>query len=95
MKRRPVVSSRERSVVFTISEDRPPKSVVVAAVSGFTSSSNRSTNRISSLAPYFAPMVGDQRLFFPEVVKTNLLQNAYNRKTIRLDPAVLLLWVDP
>jgi hypothetical protein len=95
MKRRPVVITRALPVVFTISEDRPPKSVVVAAVSSVTSSSNRSTNRISSLGPYFAPVVGDQRLFFPEVVKTNLLQNAYNKKTMGLDPAILQLWVDP
>ena len=58
-------------------------------------SCNRGTDRISCRSPHLAPREGDQRLFFPEVVKTNLLQNAYNRKTMRLDPGVLQLWVDP
>lgn len=93
MKRRPVVISRERSVVFTISEDRPPKSAVAAAVSGFTSSSNRSSK--GSRSPHLAPTEDDQRLFFPEVVKMNLLQNGYKKKTMRLVPGVLQSWVNP
>jgi len=88
MKRRPVVISRELSVVFTLSKQTAKVSITRSS-QWLYSPNNRSR------LPRLAPMEGDQSLFFPEVVKTNLLQNAYNRKTMWLDPVVLQLWVDP
>lgn len=84
----PVVISRERSVVFTLSKR-------TAQVSSTRCRQWLYSLNNGSRSPHFAPTEGDQRLFFPEVDKTNLLQNAYNRKTMRLDPGVLQLWVDP